>query len=138
MAERHARDARKALLIAELAHARAALTGSVREAQGELGAVRSAASRKGLWLGAAAAGGWLLARFSGGKSRKAKSRVARAVEKPAGPVERTGWLLALLGTLGTLLRPAITRYLTHQLTDYFSRAASHEPRSRQPSRSLRR
>ncbi len=115
------RSERKAALIAELSQARAQIAGSFRDTQSDLETARAVASRKALWMGGAVAGGWLLARLTGRKSRGGKGRKSRAAVEPVRQVERTGWALALLGAIGTMMRPAITSYLTHRLNDYLAR-----------------
>lgn len=120
------RNERKAALIAELSAARAQIAGSFHDTQAHLETARAVASRKALWVGGAMAGGWLLAKLTGRKSRgKARKGKAAAVE-PVGQVERTGWALALLGALGTMLRPAITSYITHRLSDYLTRTGVND------------
>lgn len=115
------RSERKAALIAELSQARAQIAGSFRDTQDDLETARAVVSRKALWMGGAVAGGWLLAKLTGRKSRGNKSRKGKIAIQPARQVERTGWALALLGAIGTMMRPAITSYLTHRLNDYLAR-----------------
>lgn len=117
---------RKSQLIAELAQSRREIMGHAHDTGVHLDSARSLASHKALWLGAAAAGGWLFARLSGKKKPKAPAPSRRAAALTDSPAVRSGWLLALLGSLFTLLRPTLTSYLTHRLNDYLTRTPPDE------------
>jgi len=149
MAEQPQRnDDRKARLIAELERSRAGLARDMRGVRHHLdvGAhlKRAILRQKTAWLAGAAVTGWLVTRLPGRKkkakaaetaaateARQAKSFFARFMPQPK-QTERSGWLLAVLGLLGTLVKPMLTSYLTQKVSDLASRHQQPAPPRRPP------
>ena len=127
MAEQPQRD-RKSQLIAELERSRAELARSGRGVRRDLdvGAhlKHSILRQKTAWLTGAAVTGWALARLPG-IFRKKKAR--QESEAPAArqirqkEKERGGLLLAALSLAGTLLKPAITAFVSRKIADLASK-----------------
>lgn len=142
MAEQPQRDEdRKSRLIAELERSRTGLAHGLHGVRGSLdvGAHlrRSVLRQKTLWFSGAAMTGWLLTRLPRLPFRKKKESkadggagmhlLARWLPKPKESA-RGGWLLATLGLAGTLLKPALTAFLSRKLADFAGR--NHEPEGR--------
>ncbi len=134
MAEQSQRDEeRKSQLIAELERSRAGLARDMRGVRQGLDVgshVKHAILRqKTLWFTGAAVTGWLLSRIPGRlkePKEKPQTLLSRFMPEPK-EAKRSGWLLALLGLAGTLLKPAVTSFLTHKLTEFATRDHQPEP-----------
>jgi|GEM_PF-799581 len=122
MVEQSERDEeRKARLIAELERSRSGLARDLRGMRRSLdvGAhLKSAILRqKTLWFTGAAVTGWLLTRLPGRrKKQEAEPKPSRWMPK-AKESSKGGWILTLLGLAGTLLKPAITSYLSQKIEE---------------------
>lgn len=119
-----AQDRNKAELIAELARARALLTGSAVALRSDLDFPERAkkAFQNGPlpWLGGAALVGIILARWSPVRAKKTATAVRRS-EKPI--LENAGKAGLLLGILKMVLdfaRPAATAWAQKKVTDYIA------------------
>ncbi len=136
MAEQSPHD-RKSQLIAELERSRSEIGLSVRSLRRDLdvGAhLREAfVKRKAVWLSGAAITGWLISRIP---PRKVKLAPPSPEEKRGATTWKDiqrGFFLAVLSFLGTLVRPALTAFASHKLTEYVTRnghAAAPPPYAR--------
>jgi hypothetical protein len=141
MAEPSIED-RKFALSVELERSRAQLAREMRGVRSGLDVskhVKQAVLRqKTLWFAGAAIAGWLVTRLPGrGKKEKAEPQpqplLSRLMPQPKQSA-RGGWALALLGLLGTLLKPALTSFLSQKVAELTTRDQQTEP----PRRHARR
>ena len=130
---------RKFQLIAELERSRAQLTREIRGVRSGLDVgkhVKQAVLRqKTLWFAGAAIAGWLVTRLPGPRKREKKENgahqplMSRLMPQPKQSA-RGGWTLAFLGLLGTLLKPALTSFLSQKFAELATRDQQSEPRRR--------
>ncbi len=128
-------EERKSQLIAELARSRAGMSQQARRLEHDLDVParlkESVVRQKGIWLTGAAALGWLLAGWPRRKPKalgspsKAEARHA-AAHATTENRRRGGWLLALLSVVGTMIRPAVTAFVSRRLSDWVSRQEESE------------
>ena len=115
----------KAELIAQLDQARAQLARSVdglrRDADLGTHLKQSFTSHRAAWIGSAGVAGWLLSRLPARKKKiyiqKDGKETAAAAEKAAGEIAGAGVAIAILKTLFTLFRPAITSYASKKIAE---------------------
>lgn len=126
---------RKAQLVAELEQSRQKMVRDFGQLRGDLNVsahLRAAFFRqKAVWITGAVLGGWLLTKLPGRK-RKATAAVAA----PAAGKESRGMLWAILGVVATLLKPAVTSFITDRLTEYLAKRQD-AAFPREPSRPVR-
>lgn len=133
---------RKAALKRQIEEARRGISRSVDGLRHDLDVKahlkESVVEKKGLWLGGAALVGWLLAGWPR-RRRKAlpppapashRDEDARREPPVAVQMQRGGLLMAVLGLVGSILRPALTRFVTRKLTELASGAAETSWRDR--------
>ncbi|HWL54789.1 MAG TPA: hypothetical protein VNQ90_20270 [Chthoniobacteraceae bacterium] len=119
MAESFEED-RKAALVARLERSRREISRNVDGVRHDLDVrtqLRSSVVRqKGFWLSGAAVAGWLLA----GWPRRRKALPAPSRKKEVSARRGGGFLLALFGLIGSIIKPAVTSFLTRKLRELAS------------------
>lgn len=112
----------KSELSAELDHARAKLARNMDAFQHDIDVPHhlknSFRAHKGIWMGAAAALGLLLAKIP---ARKKKVYVQKVSGERLKNLEKTGLALAVAKLAFSAARPAITAFATKKITDFARR-----------------
>jgi len=129
---------RKSQLISALERSRAELgwgVSSVRQDLNISSHLRDSFLRqKTIWLSGAAITGWILSRLPARKKTVIKNSSGKSFGKnELKEVERTGIWLALLSILGSILKPAVTKFVSAKLTQYVEQHQHESPMPRKRS-----
>ena len=114
---------RKSQLIADLERSRAVLGSSLGGVRQDLDVgshlKHAFARQKTVWLTGAVITGWIISRIPARKkTASSKSSGKMSVGKEIKEAERTGIWLVLLSFLGTLIKPAVTAFVSRKITQY--------------------
>lgn len=123
-----AQDERKAELTAKLALSRTQITEQARLLGHDLDwrtrSRRAFSRHPAVWIGAAALIGLVIARFP--LRRKAPAPHRKSAEPVIEKAEKAGLLLTALKIGFDLARPALTKWVTRWVMDYFARRAGSD------------
>lgn len=113
---------RKSQLIADLERSRTELGRSLSGVRQDLDVgshlKHAFARQKTAWLAGAVIAGWILSRIPARKKSAPKSSVKTSPRTELKETERAGIWLALLSLLGTLIKPAVTAFVSRKIAQY--------------------